>query len=271
MSEQSKSAMTNPAGASANGAAISMRDVSKTFFGPTNVHALDNISCDIKECEFVSILGPSGCGKSTALRIMAGLLDYQGGPVEVVGKEVYGAVDDAGVVFQTSNLLPWRTVTANLTLGLEMGKHKMSPTDTKAESERMLQMLGLTDFADCYPHELSGGMKQRVAIGQQLMLKPKVLLMDEPFGALDALTRDHMNVELLRIWQHERKTVVLVTHSIAEAIFLSDRVLVMSERPGRFVEDVKIDLPRPRDPSITRQDPKFGAYVVQLSEIMGIV
>ena len=135
----------------------------------------------------------------------------------------------------------------------------------------MLKVLGLQDFANAYPHELSGGMKQRVAIGQALMTRPRVLFMDEPFGALDALTRDHLNVELLRIWQAERKTVVLVTHSIAESIFLSDRVLVLSVRPGRFIEEVTIDLPRPRDPSTTRQDPRFGEYVVRLSKIMGIV
>lgn len=135
----------------------------------------------------------------------------------------------------------------------------------------MLATLGLTGFESAYPHELSGGMRQRVAIGQALIRNPRVLLMDEPFGALDALTRDRLNVELLRIWQAEKKTVVLVTHSIAESIFLSDRVLVMSERPGRIVEDIRIDLPRPRDPRTTREDPAFGNYVVQLSEIMGVM
>jgi NitT/TauT family transport system ATP-binding protein len=251
--------------------AISLRNVSKTFGGPGGVQALTNISCEIGDCEFVSILGPSGCGKSTVLRIMAGLLTYEGDSVQVAGHDVDGPVDEAGVVFQTSNLLPWRNVVGNLKLGLEVGKHVAKPGDLEQDLQRMLKTLGLTDFAKAYPHELSGGMKQRVAIGQALMTRPSVLLMDEPFGALDALTRDHLNVELLRIWQAERKTVVLVTHSIAESIFLSDRVLVMSERPGRFIEDVAIDLPRPRDPTITRQDPRFGEYVVRLSRIMGIV
>ncbi len=254
-----------------SGGAIVLRNVSKTFGGAQGVKALQNISCDIRDCEFVSILGPSGCGKSTALRIMAGLMPYEGDSVQVAGKEVSGSVEEAGIVFQTSNLLPWRTVTGNLKLGLEVGKRVQSPADTEQDLQRMLKVLGLQDFANAYPHELSGGMKQRVAIGQALMTRPRVLLMDEPFGALDALTRDHLNVELLRIWQAERKTVVLVTHSIAESIFLSDRVLVMSERPGRFVEEVTIDLPRPRDPSTTRQDPRFGEFVVRLSRIMGIV
>lgn len=254
-----------------SGCAIVLRNVSKTFGGVQGVRALQNISCDIRDCEFVSILGPSGCGKSTALRIMAGLMSYEGDSVQVAGKEVSGSVEEAGIVFQTSNLLPWRTVTGNLKLGLEVGKRGQSTAETEQDLQRMLKVLGLQDFANAYPHELSGGMKQRVAIGQALMTRPRVLLMDEPFGALDALTRDHLNVELLRIWQAERKTVVLVTHSIAESIFLSDRVLVMSERPGRFVEEVTIDLPRPRDPTTTRQDPRFGEYVVRLSRIMGIV
>ena len=248
-----------------------LRNVSKTFAGAQPVRALESISCEVMEHEFVSILGPSGCGKSTALRIMAGLMPFEGDSVQVAGKEVTGPVAVAGVVFQTSNLLPWRNVIGNLKLGLEVGKRATDPATAGQDLEHMLQMLGLKDFARAYPHELSGGMKQRVAIGQALMTRPSVLLMDEPFGALDALTRDHLNVELLRIWQAERKTVVLVTHSIAESIFLSDRVLVMSERPGRFIEEVRIDLPRPRDPTSTRQDPRFGEYVVHLSKIMGIV
>jgi NitT/TauT family transport system ATP-binding protein len=251
--------------------AIALRNVSKTFGGQQGVKALSSISCDIRDCEFVSILGPSGCGKSTALRIMAGLMPYEGDSVQVVGKEVKGPVAEAGIVFQTSNLLPWRNVTGNLLLGLEVSNRPTRSAEVEQDLQAMLKTLGLSDFAKAYPHELSGGMKQRVAIGQALMTRPRVLLMDEPFGALDALTRDHLNVELLRIWQAERKTVVLVTHSIAESIFLSDRVLVMSERPGRFIEEVTIDLPRPRDPTTTRQDPKFGEYVVQLSRIMGIV
>ena len=147
----------------------------------------------------------------------------------------------------------------------------MNKSERDALVDEKLRLVRLDQWADKKPHELSGGMQQRVAIGQALLCKPQVLLMDEPFGALDALTRDRLNMELLRIWQAEKKTVVLVTHSIAESIFLSDRVLVMSERPGKIVEDIRVDLPRPRDPRTTREDPAFGNYVVQLSEIMGVM
>ena len=253
----------------ADQAAISLVNVSKTFGGAGGVHVLDNVSCEIGDREFVSVLGPSGCGKSTALRIMCGLIPWDEGDVSVVGKKVDGPPDEAGIVFQTANLLPWRNVAANLTLGIEILKEEDSKADQMLKD--MLEMLALTEFENAYPHELSGGMRQRVAIGQALMRNPRVLLMDEPFGALDALTRDRLNVELLRIWQAEQKTVVMVTHSIAESIFLSDRVLVMSERPARIVEDMHIDLPRPRDPRTTREDPAFGNYVVRLSELMGVL
>ena len=175
-------------------------------------------------------------------------------------------MDDVGVVFQSANLLPWRTVEANLRLGIEIRRETPEP----GRLAEMLEMLGLTGFESSYPHELSGGMRQRVAIGQALVRNPNVLLLDEPFGALDALTRDKLNIELLRIWQAERKTVVLVTHSIPESILLSDRVLVMSGRPGRLLEDVHIDLPRPRDPKTTRESPDFGHFVVRLAELMGV-
>lgn len=249
--------------------AISMENVTKTFGGPGGVTALKDVSFEVADQEFVSILGPSGCGKSTALRIVGGLLEWEKGEVAVVGQSLQGPSDDAGIVFQTANLLPWRNVVDNLLLGVEI--HKDYLPAAKEKLPEMLQTLGLQEFEAAYPHELSGGMRQRVAIGQALMRNPRVLLMDEPFGALDALTRDRLNVELLRIWQAEKKTVVLVTHSIAESIFLSDRVLVMSERPGTIVEDIRIDLPRPRDPRATREDPAFGNYLVQLSEIMGVM
>jgi len=262
-------AMTEATGCGSVERAISVRNVSKTFGGPDGVKALEDVTFDIADQEFVSILGPSGCGKSTALRIVGGLLAWEGDDVSVTGKTIDGPSDDAGIVFQTANLLPWRNVVDNLMLGVEI--HKDSIEAAKEKLPSMLDTLGLAGFEESYPHELSGGMRQRVAIGQALMRNPRVLLMDEPFGALDALTRDRLNVELLRIWQAEKKTVVLVTHSIAEAIFLSDRVLVMSERPGRVLEDIRIDLPRPRDPRTTREDPGFGNYVVQLSELMGVM
>lgn len=246
---------------------ISLRGVSKIFgSGDSEVVALSQVSCDIHDSEFVAVIGPSGCGKSTLLRILAGLIPYEQGTVTVAGREVAGTIDEVGVVFQTSNLLPWLTVADNLTLGIKVGGGNVSAEQQAA----MLETLGLTGFEKRYPHELSGGMRHRVAIGQALIRDPAVLLMDEPFGALDALTRDHLNMELLRIWQAQRKTVVLITHSISEAVLLSDRVLVLSERPGRLVEQVDIDLPRPRDPSDTREDPRFGDYVVQLSELMGV-
>jgi len=249
--------------------AILFAGVSKTFGGPGGVTALKDVNFKVADQEFVSILGPSGCGKSTALRIIGGLLEWDEGDVAVIGEPINGPSDQAGMVFQTANLLPWRNVSENLLLGVEV--HKDSLLDAKEQLPSMLSTLGLNGFESSYPHELSGGMRQRVAIGQALMRNPRVLLMDEPFGALDALTRDRLNVELLRIWQAKQKTVVLVTHSIAESIFLSDRVLVMSERPGKIVEDISIDLPRPRDPRTTREDPAFGNYVVQLSEIMGVI
>lgn len=246
--------------------AIEVRRVSKTYGGADGVDALDELSFEVREQEFVSILGPSGCGKSTLLRIIAGLTPFTGEGVSVGGAPVVGPMDDVGVVFQSANLLPWRTVEANLRLGVEIRREAPEPERLRA----MLDMIGLAGFENRYPHELSGGMRQRVAIGQALVRNPQVLLLDEPFGALDALTRDKLNVELLRIWQAEKKTVVLVTHSIPEAILLSDRVLVMSERPGRLIEDVRIDLPRPRDPKVTRVSADFGQYVVRLGELMGV-
>lgn len=245
--------------------AIEVRGISKTYGGADGVRALDDVSFDVCAQEFVSILGPSGCGKSTLLRIIAGLSSYDGA-LNVNGEDVTAPMDDVGIVFQSANLLPWRTVEANLRLGVEIRGETAEPGRMKS----MLSMIGLDGFEGAYPHELSGGMRQRVAIGQALVRDPKVLLLDEPFGALDALTRDKLNIELLRIWQAEKKTVVLVTHSIPEAILLSDRVLVMSGRPGRLVEDVRIDLPRPRDPKTTRASGQFGKFVVRLSELMGV-
>jgi NitT/TauT family transport system ATP-binding protein len=245
--------------------AIEVRALVKHF--GAEVCALSHLDCEVREQEFVSVLGPSGCGKSTLLRILAGLMPYDEGSVRIAGREVREPLPEIGVVFQSANLLPWATVVQNLGLALEVGEGRAPSPEQLAA---MLELLGLTAFAQRFPHELSGGMRQRVAIGQALLRNPAVLLMDEPFGALDALTRDRLNMELLRIWQAERKTVVLITHSIAEAVLLSDRVLVLSERPGRLIEDVRIDLPRPRDPSASRENPLFGDYVVHLSKLMGV-
>lgn len=179
-----------------------------------------------------------------------------------------GPSPEIGVVFQTSNLLPWLTVEKNMRLGAEILKIPSGTIDAKIED--MIEMLHLKGFERHYPNQLSGGMQQRVALGQTLVLNPSILLMDEPFGALDALTRDRLNVELLRIWQEQKQTVFFVTHSIVEAIFLSDRVWVMSARPGRLIEDVRIEIPRPRDPRTSKVLPEFVKHSMHLSKLMGV-
>ena len=249
--------------------AVSIVGVSKYFGGAKGVKALEDVSAEIRDQEFVALLGPSGCGKSTLLRIVGGLIPHEGGEVVILGKGVVEPMDDVGIVFQTANLLSWRTVEGNLRLGEEVRGQSAKTLSNRVAT--MVDLLGLSGFEKHYPHELSGGMQQRVAIGQALIRNPRVMLMDEPFGALDALTRDHLNVELLRIWEAERKTVLLVTHSIIEAVFLSDRVLVMSERPGSIVEDVTIDLPRPRDARGTREMSQFNEYILHLSKILGVI
>ena len=261
-------AATSPAASEAT--AIRVRRVAKTFATRRGeVQALEALDFDVPAGQFVSILGPSGCGKSTLLRIVAGLIaPDSGGVVEVLGRVRAGVPQDVGVVFQTHNMLPWETVERNLGLAAEV--QHLSRDEIDARVTQMLDVMGLAAFRKAYPHELSGGMRQRAALGQILVLRPQILLLDEPFGALDALTRDQLNVELLRLWQELRKTVLLVTHSIAEAVFLSDRVLVMSGRPGRVLEDMIIDMPRPRDPRRTKQAPEFGQYVVRLEQLMGV-
>jgi NitT/TauT family transport system ATP-binding protein len=250
--------------------AIRIAHVAKTFDGRRGrVHALDAVDFEIPAGQFVSILGPSGCGKSTLLRIVAGLTPPDsGGRVEVLGREHAGVPEDVGVVFQTHNMLPWETVERNLCLAAEV--RGLPRAEIDARVAHMLDVLGLAGFRTAYPHELSGGMRQRAALGQILVLRPQILRLDEPFGALDALTRDQHNVDILRQWQELRKTVLLITHSIAEAVFLSDRVLVMSGRPGRVLEDISIDMPRPRDPRKTKQAVEFGRYVVRLGQLMGV-
>jgi NitT/TauT family transport system ATP-binding protein len=232
------------------------------------VAALEDINFGIRNQEFVSVLGPSGCGKSTLLRIIAGLIPYESGTATIRGEAIHSPRPDIGVVFQTNNMLPWLTVRKNVELGARIRKMPAQARDHAVD--KVLEVLSLSKFADAHPHQLSGGMRQRASIGQALVLDPPILLMDEPFGALDALTRDKLNVELLRIWQEHRKTVMLITHSIAEAVFLSDRVLVMADRPGKIIEEVVIDLPRPRDAAATRALPQFGEYVAYLGKIMGV-
>ena len=248
--------------------AIRVAALAKTF--ASDVKALDRVDFTVDRAQFVSVLGPSGCGKSTLLRILGGLLPADtGATVDVLGAPVVGPAPSVGIVFQTHNMLPWATVEANIRLAAEV---RGMPAPHIAERvERIVGVLRLDAFRKRYPHELSGGMRQRAAFGQILILEPEVLLLDEPFGALDALTRDQMNVELLNLWQARQQTVVMITHSIAEAVFLSDRVLVMSDRPGRIVADIAIECGRPRDPRATRESVAFTRHVLDISKMMGVL
>jgi NitT/TauT family transport system ATP-binding protein len=221
------------------------------------VHALDEISLEIQEHEFISILGPSGCGKSTLMMIVSGLLPPSVGEVRIGGKRVDGPHTDLGVVFQRDVLLDWRTVQDNVMLQCEV--RGLDKRQYLERTRALLTQVGLDGFADRYPHELSGGMRQRVAICRALVHDPPLLLMDEPFGALDALTREQMNSDLMRIWEQTRKTVVFITHSIPEAVILSDRVVVMSPRPGRVEEIIEVDLPRPRSTAV-RESADYAHY-----------
>ncbi|HET9619194.1 MAG TPA: ABC transporter ATP-binding protein [Pseudolabrys sp.] len=209
------------------------------------VLALDHVDLNIRDGEFVCLVGPSGCGKTTLMRLLAGLDRADAGSASLGGKVLDGPSPEVGVVFQHSNLLPWFTVWQNVTLPLKVRGGK-GIGDREAPLRDLLEIAGLKGFENKYPYELSGGMQQRVAIVRALARDPKLLLMDEPFGALDALTRERMNAELQRIWMASGKTVVLITHSIDEAIFLGDRVVVMSPRPGRIVRDLAVDVARPR-------------------------
>jgi NitT/TauT family transport system ATP-binding protein len=244
---------------------IRIRGLSKVFRTERgDFRALDGIDLEIGDGEFVSLLGPSGCGKSTLLRAVAGLEKPTTGSIEVEGRPLAGPPAGLGIVFQRDVLLDWRTILDNLLLPVEFaGKRR---ADHLARARELLAVYGLADFERRHPWELSGGMRQRAAICRALMLDPSFLVMDEPFGALDALTRDELNLELQRLWQTTRKSVLFVTHSIAEAVFLSDRVVVMATRPGRIVETIPIELPRPRELAI-RETAEFGRYAAQIRDI----
>jgi NitT/TauT family transport system ATP-binding protein len=209
------------------------------------VTALEAVSLTVKQGEFVSLVGPSGCGKTTLLKMLSGLLPATGGRIDLGGTPVEGPRHDVGIVFQAPTLLPWRTIRENVMLPVEI--RRLDKERFGRRADELLEMVGLNGFESRLPNELSGGMQQRAGICRALVHDPGVLLMDEPFGALDAMTREFMNIELLRIWRESGKTVVLVTHSIPEAVFLSDRVVVMSPRPGRVVDVVDVHLPRPRE------------------------
>jgi NitT/TauT family transport system ATP-binding protein len=252
-------------------ASIHAKGVRKVYPGERALTALDGISLDVRPGEFVSILGPSGCGKSTFLRCVAGLETISGGDLQVDDRPVAGPPDHVGMVFQRDALLEWRSIERNILLPIEFaGK----PTSAyRAPMAQLLKLTGLSDFADRYPRELSGGMRQRAAICRALIDQPSLLLMDEPFGALDALTRDQMNVELQRIWIETRNTVMFVTHGIAEAVFLADRVVVFSPRPGRIADVIEVDLPRPRRLAV-RESARFGAYTARIRKLfheMGLI
>ena len=243
-------------------AILTLRNVSK-FFGDADngseqVVAINDVSLDVSAGEFFSIIGPSGCGKSTLLRIIGGLLTASSGELTVGSDKVNGPHPWLGMVFQEESTFPWRTTLGNVEFGLEM--RGVSQDQRRQKSREMIRLVGLSGFEQRYPSELSGGMKQRVAIGRALVLEPKILLMDEPFGALDEQTRIILGEELLRIRDQLKQTIILVTHNINESVQLSDRVIIMTARPGRVKEVVPIDLPHPRDSTIIASD-RFGKLV----------
>ncbi|ACL57933.1 ABC transporter ATP-binding protein [Methylobacterium nodulans] len=241
---------------------IAAHHLSRRFGGASDsVVALQDISFTVRDGEFISIVGPSGCGKSTLLKILAGLLPASDGEAYLNGTRISGPRRDIGVVFQSPVLFPWRTVLGNSVLPGDV--QGLDKARIRERALSLLNLVGLSGFEHRYPWQLSGGMQQRVALVRALVHDPAMLLMDEPFGALDALTRESMNVELQRIWLERRKTVVFITHSTAEAVFLADRVLVMSPRPGRIQDELVINLPRPRSLDVMNTE-KFGAYVRQI-------
>ena len=246
---------------------IRAQDVSLVFKAKDRepVIALSNFNLDIAQGEFVSIVGPSGCGKSTFLNIVLGLIEPASGVIQLNGTRISGPGQERAMVFQEFGLLPWRSVTANVELGLEL--KGVSSAKRAARAKELINLVGLEGFENHYPHELSGGMKQRVGLARALATEPEVLLMDEPFAALDAQTRDLMQSELLQIWERSKKTVLFVTHSIEEAAYLSDRVIVMTARPGRTKDVIQIDLPRPRDYEM-RLTPKFNEIKLRIWEVL---
>jgi NitT/TauT family transport system ATP-binding protein len=248
-----------PPASSETAAYVALGRVGKTYASPRGpVAALVDINLDIRPQEFVSVVGPSGCGKSTLLKLVAGLEGTTSGTIDIGGKPLDGTPDRLGVVFQRDVLLDWRTILDNVLLSIEFTR-KPTP-DERARAAALLNRFGLGGFEHRFPWELSGGMRQRASICRALLADPDLLLMDEPFGALDAMTRDDLNIELAQIWQDTRKTLLFITHSIAEAVFLSDRVVMMSKAPGMVVDVITIDLPRPRLLAV-RDTPEFTAYV----------
>ena len=233
---------------------LEIRDLNKSFAKDdgSRLVVLDHITFDVKNKEFVCILGSSGCGKTTLLRMIAGLDTAESGTIVLDGEEMKGTNPKVGMVFQEYSLFPWRTVIDNIAFGLEM--QGIAKEERYRIAERYLRLVNLMQFRDSYPSELSGGMRQRVAVARALALDPVLLLMDEPFGALDAQTRNMLQQELLEIWEETKKTIIFITHSVDEAVFLSDRIIVLTPRPGRICRIFPVGLPRPRD----RTSPEFA-------------
>jgi len=250
-------------------AKLEARGVAVEYYLPrarTRLRALEDVNLEVETGEFVSILGPSGCGKTTFLNAVDGSQPLKAGWIRLDGKDIGPPGRDRAVVFQSPSLLPWRTVKDNIIYGLELQGRKRDPASQETVA-RLIKMVGLSGFERSYPSELSGGMQQRVNLARALAIDPELLLLDEPFAALDAQTREFMQSELLRIWQDSRKTAIFITHQIDEAIYLSDRVLVFSARPGTIRESIRIDLPRPR-PLRIKRDPRFIAYADRIWELI---
>jgi NitT/TauT family transport system ATP-binding protein len=244
---------------------IEIAGLAKVFDSPAGaVEALRGIDLNVAKGEFVTLLGPSGCGKSTLLKIIAGLESSSAGEVKMDGAALRGVPDRLGMVFQRDVLLDWRTILDNVLLPIEF--INLRRADYEDRARELLKLFGLQGFENRHPWELSGGMRQRAAICRALLIEPELLLMDEPFGALDALTRDQLNIELQRMWITSGKTVLFVTHSIPEAILLSDRIVVMASRPGRIVEIVNVNFPRPRE-LMLREEPAFAAHSRRIRQI----
>jgi NitT/TauT family transport system ATP-binding protein len=243
---------------------VSVAGLTKRFSNGSTV--LDDISLDLARGDFVSLIGPSGCGKSTLLKLVSGLSPVSGGGITVDGMTPENARELMSFIFQDATLLPWRTVIGNIELGLELEGGTTRP-QRLAKAVELLGLVGLSDVADHYPRQLSGGMKMRVSIARALATRPKLLLMDEPFGALDEMTRDHLNEELLRLREEQKWTTLFVTHSVAEAVFLSTRVVVLQARPGRIRRDIAVPFPFPRLPNL-RSDPAYLDLVGQVSQAL---
>ena len=259
-----------PGGVGARVGSIEFENVSKIFrtgLGTVAVEALRDVSMDVLPGQFVAFVGPSGCGKSTLLKLIGGLAEPSSGRITVDGHDVTAPRRDIGVMFQTPVLFPWRTVLENVLLPSEVFGLDRRIASEKARS--ILRLVGLEDRERAYPRELSGGMQQRAALSRVLVIDPPIILMDEPFGALDEFTRERMNLELLRIWEERGQTIIFVTHSIGEAVFLADRVVVMGTAPGRVLSVVDVPLPRPRSIDLMKS-PEFAGTVFEVREYLGV-